>query len=259
MKNLPALFLLLLLILPGKGNAVRLINKNITVETPAEILKDNNSFYAFISENLYSLTRRYKSFDAAGNAISKLDFLHELTTGKYLFLQTGTEDKPQFKLYLLNKKMQATYGDVVSAYVAGMYQDYKWVGQKFPEFSFTDINGKHYSSASVKGKVMVLKCWYLQCGACRAEIPELNKMVAGYKNRSDVVFISLLTDDAAKTKAFMKDHTFNYGHVPGQSDFVAKKLNVTEFPTHFVVNKQGIIVNVVDNPQELEQSLKEDI
>lgn len=259
MKTLPTLFLLVSLILPIRSHAVRSTNKNETVETPEEILKNNNSFYTYIVENLYSLTRRYKSFDAAGNAISKLNFLHELTTGKYLFLQTGTEDRPQFKLYLLNKKMQATYGDIVSAYVLSMYKDYKWVGQKFPEFNFMDINGKHYSNASIKGKVMVLKCWYLHCGACRKEIPELNKMVAGYRNRRDMVFISLLMDDGAKTKAFMKNNTFNYAHVPGQWDFMNKKLNVAEFPTHFVVNKQGIVVNVVDNPQELEYSLKEDI
>ena len=259
MKALSICLLLLSLMLSIKTQAVNSINKSVTTETPAEILKDNNSFYNYISENLYALTRKYKSFDAGGTAISKLNFLRELTTGKYLFLQTGTENKPEFKLYLLNKKMQATYGDIVSAYTLNIYKDYKWVGRKFPAFNFTDINEKRYSNTSIKGKVLVLKCWYLHCGACVKEIPELNEMVTGYKNRGDIVFISLLMDDAAKTKAFMKGHTFNYAHVPGQWGFMNKKLNVTEFPTHFVVNKQGVIVNVVDNAQELQQSLKEDL
>ena len=258
MKTLSYLsFLLSLILLTNTASSC--MHKNVTVETPAEILKDNNSFYSYIGENLYSLTRKYKSFDASGVAISKLNFLYELTTGKYLFLQTGTDDKPQFKLCLLSKKMQIKYGDIIGAYVLNMYKDYKWVGKKFPAFNFTDINGKKYSSESIKGKVMVLKCWFVNCGACRLEIPDLNKMVAGYKDQKDMLFISLVMDNASKLKAFLKDHTFDYVHVAGQGDFMNKKLNVMEFPTHFVVNKQGVIVNVVDNPEELEQSLKEDI
>ena len=47
-------------------------------------------------------------------------------------------------------------------------------GTKFPEFTATDMNGRTWSNADVKGKVMVLNVWFTGCGPCRAEMPELS-------------------------------------------------------------------------------------
>jgi peroxiredoxin len=261
MKTLSYLliFLLLLFALSCK-RAVSATNDKITIETPAQILQSDHSFFQYLAHNLYSLTRKYKTFNAAGDKISKLEFLHQLTTGKYLFLQTSTDStKLSFKLYPLNANMQVKYGQIISAYLLNMYADYQWVGQKFPAFDFVDIEGKHYNSDNTKGKIVVLKYWFVGCQACQEEMPELNKMVAAYKNHNDMVFISIAPDNASRLKAFFSTHPFDYIKVPDQGYFINKVLKLNEAPTHFVINKQGIIVNVVDNPQELEYSLKEDI
>ena len=48
------------------------------------------------------------------------------------------------------------------------------VGDRFPDFSATDIDGRKWTNKDVEGKVMVLNLWFSGCGPCRAEMPELS-------------------------------------------------------------------------------------
>ena len=43
----------------------------------------------------------------------------------------------------------------------------------FLEFTATDMNGRTWSNADIKGG-MVLNVWFTGCGPCRAEMPELS-------------------------------------------------------------------------------------
>jgi cytochrome oxidase Cu insertion factor (SCO1/SenC/PrrC family) len=40
------------------------------------------------------------------------------------------------------------------------------VGTKALGFSATDINGKEYSLDSLKGKIIVMNFWFIQCKPC---------------------------------------------------------------------------------------------
>jgi thiol-disulfide isomerase/thioredoxin len=46
----------------------------------------------------------------------------------------------------------------------------------------------------MKGKIVVIKCWYIHCAACIKEFPEVNNLVRKYKDRKDIIFISLAED-----------------------------------------------------------------
>lgn len=50
-----------------------------------------------------------------------------------------------------------------------------------PPFSVTDINGNEYSLESLKGKIIVLNFWFVECKPCVQEMPELNELVEIYK------------------------------------------------------------------------------
>jgi cytochrome oxidase Cu insertion factor (SCO1/SenC/PrrC family) len=54
---------------------------------------------------------------------------------------------------------------------------------KFPDFSFKDLNGNLITNESMKGKIVVIKCWYIHCAACIKEFPEVNNLVRKYKDR----------------------------------------------------------------------------
>lgn len=117
-----------------------------------------------------------------------------------------------------------------------------------PAFKVSSLNGTTFDSEKLKGKIVVLNLWFVNCPNCIAEIKLLNKLVDEYKDK-DVVFIGLATDDKAKLESFLKKNPFNYNIVPkamqtilsfGEPD-KSGDINIA-FPMHIVVDRAGKIV-----------------
>ena len=175
------------------------------IQTPAAILKNQSSFSSYIGEDLDLLSANYTAYDEKSNTISKGDFLKKINTGDYLFVRLSSADpKLYFKLYKLNPTEKKLYGDIIYAYVRSYYDNYKWVGKKFPVFNFTDIRGNNYTSKNSLGKILLIKCWFIGCQACVGEMPDLNNLVQSYKGHNDILFISLAPDTKPKLQAFLK-------------------------------------------------------
>src|SRR5436190_960752 len=64
------------------------------------------------------------------------------------------------------------------------------VGKQMPDFSATTIAGEKIETKKLRGKILVVDFWMIDCHPCIAEIPYLNKMVEEYKNKN-VVFLAV--------------------------------------------------------------------
>jgi peroxiredoxin len=234
-------------------------NPGAPVEKPENILKTMDSFFAYVSSNL-KLSANYTAYDASSKVISKATFLKTLTSGNYLPLRlSSTDAKMYFKLYKLSPAAKHDVGGYIKGWSVVFYDHFKREGKKFPAFNFVDLNGNKYNSKNTKGKIVVLNCWFIGCHACEEEMPELNDLVSQYKNRKDIVFVSLALDSRKKLEAFLKRKPFNYALIPSQEQFISKTLNVNGFPTQFIINKQGTIVSVVETPNEIIYALQNKI
>lgn len=113
-------------------------------------------------------------------------------------------------------------------------------GEAFPEFTATDINGKTWTNADVKGKVMVLNLWFTGCAPCRAEMPILST----WKDEMpDVMFFSSTYEDAERAKPVLEQQKFNW--IPLINDKQFKKYIGTKgYPLTVVVGKDGKIARV---------------
>ena len=87
------------------------------------------------------------------------------------------------------------------------------VGSDAPDFSALDMNGKTYSLSSLKGKVVVINFWFVECKPCVIEMPELNEIVEKYKS-AEVVFLAFAMNEKPKIESFLKKHTFDYIILP---------------------------------------------
>jgi len=103
------------------------------------------------------------------------------------------------------------------------------------------MDGKKYVLKDLKGKVVVLNFWFINCPPCRMEIPHLNNMVEGFKERDDVVFLAVALDQSYELKNFLKEMPFEYGIVDGGS-YVASQYGINLFPTHVVIDKEGKVI-----------------
>ena len=87
------------------------------------------------------------------------------------------------------------------------------------DFSVTTIDGKTYDSAKLRGKIIVVNLWYINCPNCFEEIKQLNKLVDDYQAEQNVIFLGLATDNAAKLKTFLNKNPFKYQIVPSAVKF----------------------------------------
>jgi peroxiredoxin len=237
----------------------QMLNPGSPVEKPADILKNMDSFLSYVSSNL-KLSANYTAYDVNSKVISKAAFLKARTSGNYLPLRLSSSDsKMYFRLYKFKGTVSRDMRGAIQGWSVVFYDHYQREGKKFPAFNFVDLKGNRYSSESTKGKIVVLNCWFIGCQACEEEMPELNELVSQYKNRKDVVFISLALDSKKKLEPFLKRKPFNYAIVANQNQFISKTLNINAFPTQFIINKQGTIVSVVDTPNEIIYALQNKI
>lgn len=111
-------------------------------------------------------------------------------------------------------------------------------GQAVKNFSTTDMDGNKIKLKELKGKVVVLNFWFINCAPCKAEIHELNKLVQEYKGNADVVFLAVALDDKNDLKDFLKRNPFHYTIIDSGRD-IANLYDVTAYPTHAVIDQQG--------------------
>jgi thiol-disulfide isomerase/thioredoxin len=226
------------------------------VEEPAAIVKNMMSFLVYRDKNI-KLYQAFIGLDSGSNIISKETFLKLLSTGSYLPLKLTTDDSTIY--YQLNKLEDSVNHDIkttIKYWGLQEYDYYKQEGTAFPDFEFIDMDGNSYDKASTKGKIVVIKCWFLACLPCVQEMPALNELRQKYINQKDVLFISLCWDAKDKVASFLKKNTFTYSTVPYQYKFLTETLALNGYPTHFVLDKEGKIFKKTQDNREMIYALK---
>jgi peroxiredoxin len=256
-KNIQLLLLLSLFTIASCSERADYGQPDVNVES---LQKDFMKWWTYYS-NQINLSSDFIAIDTLSNKISKAAFLESLTTGKYIPVKLTPKDTSVicYKLFQLGQTADKGIEEPIKNASIKEYERFKMEGRQFPKFNFTDLNGKQYTNENTKGKFVVLKCWFIRCQACIAEFPELNEMVNQYKNRDDIVFVSLAYDDDADLKTFLLTKPFNYATVSVQKSYLKDTLNVNSFPTHYLIDKDGKIVKVVCKASRLKSALAKEL
>src|SRR5262245_7953241 len=113
-----------------------------------------------------------------------------------------------------------------------------------PPFDVTALDGKTFKLADLKGKYIVLNFWFIGCGPCVKEIPQLNKLVTAY-GKKDFVFLAFTMDDKPALELFLKKKPFTYNIIPKGLPVIMKYHDPTAsdvtFPTHVIIDPKGEI------------------
>lgn len=216
-----------------------------------EIESDFIKWWTYHSYNI-SLSSNFTGLNEQSDTIEKKLFLEKLTTGNYIPLKIKSDDKVEiYKLFKLDSNADKSIGSTIKNESLSNLKHFKMEGLPLPEFNFTDLNGNKYTNENTKGKTIILKTWFINCKACVAEFPELNELVENYKQRNDMIFLSLALDSKAELENFLQKKDFEYQVVPNQKEFIDKKLNLQMYPTHIIVDKSGTIIKVVNKASEM--------
>lgn len=205
------------------------------------------------------LKRNFVAYDQQMHKITKPKFLRLLCTGNYLPIRLySTNEEGEYRLYHLPVKTDPDIKSVLKQ-IGDTYYGYSMVlGKKFPAFRFQDLNGHLYTSENTKGKIIVLKAWFIACAPCVAEMPMLNRITENYRTRKDILFLSIAFDRKEALRKFSRQKEFKYAIIPVTEQYIEKSLHVTGYPAHWVINKQGIVVDMTYDKEEMIAALRKE-
>ncbi len=226
---------------------------------PKLILKDFAGWWSYNYRNI-NLSEDYTALDTTSKVISRETFLKFLCSGEYIPLRLISKDSlTKYRLYKLGPSVDDGIKTQVKRIGEDEYRYYKMEGMELPELNFTDLNGNVYNKETTKGKIVVLKCWFIHCQKCVEEMPALNEAVKQFQNRKDILFVSLAFDPKKKLKDFLIKTKFNYAVVPEQKTYLIERLKIYSYPTHLIINKEGLISKVAVNWEDIISSLKKEL
>jgi thiol-disulfide isomerase/thioredoxin len=107
-----------------------------------------------------------------------------------------------------------------------------------PDFDLTDLQGRKWTLASLKGKVAFINLWATWCGPCRAELPYVQKLAEQLKDNKDVQLLTLnIDEDIGLVEPFMKENKYTFPVILGQG--YAEGQGVYSIPRNWIVSVDG--------------------
>ena len=146
-------------------------------------------------------------------------------------------------------------------------KDYKrlelYLNKDFPDFGFTDFEGKKHRLSEFRGQYVLLDIWGFWCGPCLRELPYIREAYRRFQTRK-LQIVGLNTDPDYTVDSMKKSLTNNgmlwtQGQFQSVTDFLRGGLRVNSFPTTFLISPEGKILSMSrsdrDEPDLRQQDL----
>ena len=106
------------------------------------------------------------------------------------------------------------------------------------DYVVSGVGGNSLDLTSLRGKVIVLDFWATWCGPCRVQQPLYEQVKERFKDRSDVVFLNINTDeDRSLVAPFLEKNQWNKSvYFEGG---LSRLLGVNSIPSTIILNKRG--------------------
>ncbi|WP_158559168.1 TlpA family protein disulfide reductase [Deminuibacter soli] len=129
--------------------------------------------------------------------------------------------------------------------------------KQMPEIQLPDANGNTVKLSSLKGKVVLVDFWASWCGPCRQSMPHLKKLYSEYKSKGFEIYGISLDESAAPWKRAVKEDGTSWIHVLDTQGRTAQQFNVQYIPTSYLIDKEGKVVAVNADKDQLEKLVKQ--
>jgi thiol-disulfide isomerase/thioredoxin len=107
-----------------------------------------------------------------------------------------------------------------------------------PSLALTDLSGKQWNLADLRGKVVVLNFWASWCSPCVEELPILGKLAN--ESRDQLVVLGVNYKEPSWTvDKFTRDHAFRYPVLLDKTGEQFKRWTSGVMPTTVLIGRDG--------------------
>jgi thiol-disulfide isomerase/thioredoxin len=119
-----------------------------------------------------------------------------------------------------------------------------------PKLSFLNLEDPSFKP-DWRGKILIIDFWFLECQSCQAKSKTFEQLSAKYKNRKDIVFLSVINGKInSKTKAlqYLKNHKRGVPVLYDEDGKFEDQYDIGKlgFPVEIRINKEGRINGVIE-------------
>ena len=148
-----------------------------------------------------------------------------------------------------------------------LFKKFKASIEKGKNFSFKDkelllqnmdLEAVQFTLSSLNdSKYILLDFWYSNCGPCLFEMPKYIPLYEKYKAQGFEI-VSISSDKTSKIenwKTVIQEKGFSWTHYLDENRVETTKLNIRRFPTTFLLNGDGTIIERDIKPEKLKEFL----
>jgi peroxiredoxin len=113
-----------------------------------------------------------------------------------------------------------------------------------PDVRFATLAGERFSTADLRGKVVLVNFWGTYCGPCLKEMPKVIEAHRKFAPRGfETVAVAVRQDRPEKVAEFARQHALPFKVVFDASGEVAREFGrVRITPTIFVLDREGRVL-----------------
>lgn len=115
------------------------------------------------------------------------------------------------------------------------------VGHIAPDVALHQLDGKPLTLGDLRGSVVVLNFWYVNCEPCRFEMPALQRVYDARKAHGLVMLGVDTVDDTATIRTFVGQLGVRYPIVQDEDLRTTLRYKVVDTPSTFVIDRHGVI------------------
>ena len=115
------------------------------------------------------------------------------------------------------------------------------VGQKAPDFTLPDIDGRSVSLSRYEGKVVILDFWASWCAPCIRELPVYQDLQDKYRERGFEMIGVNVADENPDIAGFLRKKEIRFTNLIGNDEIQELYGPINGFPTTFIIDREGVI------------------